>query len=57
MIIVRTLFDIDDNDTRTYQLHELDNAERQFLEIVNSTGVRISRMPTDDHLALTYSIL
>ena len=57
MIIVRTLFDINESDSRTYQLHELDNAERQFLEIVNSTGVRISSTPTDDHLDLTYSIL
>ena len=57
MIIIRTLFDIDENGTRTYQIQELDNAERHILEIVNSTEVRITNMTHDDHTALTYSIL
>ena len=57
MIIVRTLFDIDENGSRIYQLHELDNSERHFLDIVRSTGVRISSVKNDDHTELTYSIL
>ena len=57
MIIIRTLFDIDDNDTRTYHIRELANEERHFLEIVSSSEVRISRATNNDHTALTYSIL
>ena len=57
MIIVRTLFDLDENDSRLYNLIELDVAERHFLEIVNSTGIRITSITNDDHTALTYSIL
>ena len=57
MIIIRTLFDLDDNGSRVYELHELDHAERTFLNIVNSTGIRITNMTHDDHTALTYSIL
>ena len=57
MIIVRTLFDIDENDSRTYQIQELDQVERQLLAIVNSNGVRIDNNTNDDHTALTYSIL
>ena len=57
MIIVRTLFDLDENDSRLYNLIELDVAERHFLEMVNSTGIRITSITNDDHTALTYSIL
>ena len=57
MIIIRTLFDIDENDTRTYQLQELDQAERHLLGTVNSPGVRIDNITNNDHTALTYSIL
>lgn len=57
MIIVRTLFDVEDNESRIYDRAELSFQERTILDIVNSPNVRLERNTNDDHTVLTYSIL
>ena len=57
MMIVRSLFDIEDDDSRTYNLDELSQYENNFLTIVGAHEVRIERVRHENHTVLTYSIL
>ena len=57
MMIIRTLFDVDDNEPRTYNRNELSNSEQRMLEIVNCDRVHVSSTTVDNHTSLTYSIL
>ena len=57
MIIVRTLFDVDDGETRNYQIRELSFEERNLLDIVSSTAIHISNMSHEHHTDITYTII
>ena len=57
MMIIRTLFDVDENEPRTYNRNELSDSEQRMLEIVNCDRVHVSSATTDNHTSLTYSIL
>ena len=56
-IIVRSLFDVDDDTSRIYQLSELSAPERTLLSIVNSTQVQLTCMSHENQTSYTYSIL
>ena len=57
LIIVRSLFDVDDHHPRTYNHSELSAPEQTLLQIINSNSVRLTCMSHDDQTDFTYSIL
>ena len=57
LMIVRSLFDVDDQNPRTYTLGELSAPEQTLLQIINSTRVHLTCMSHDSQTNLTYSIL
>ena len=57
MIIVRSLFDVEDDDSRLYNRDELSQYEINFLNIVEAIEIRIERARYENHTVLTYSIL
>ena len=57
MIIVRTLFDIENEMLRTYQRDELSVHEQFLLDTVGSFGVQIERMIHEHQTSIIYSIL
>ena len=57
MMIVRSLFDIEDDESRHYNRDELSQYEINLLNIVEAIEIRIERARHENHTVLTYSIL
>ena len=56
-IIVRSLFDVDDENPRIYQLSELSAPEQTLLNLVSSTQVQLTCMSHENQTSFSYSIL
>ena len=57
LIIIRSLFDVDDEEPRIYQLAELSAPEQTLLQLVGSVQVHLICVTHENQTNLTYSIL